>query len=298
MEFVEKQSIKLSGHQTFPFRYGWLEKGISFLQAGNSFQQEDAFVELGVGKNMAESIKYWLEMAGLIDLSDGSLTELSNKLLGKNGWDPFLEDDASLWIIHWEIATNPRFFSSGTALFSLVHKPEFSKIEVLDAIKRFLLKEEKKLPSESVLKRDVDCYLRVYASLSQNKKGEESFSCPLQDLGLIHPMFGTDMFRFSIGPKPTLPPEIICFSIWDYLFNNRRRTTMRLQEALYQTYSPGQVFKLDENTIVDAITTIQTHPVFGSRFAFTETSGIAMIQCTMENGFELLNQYYCQGGLS
>ena len=51
---------KFSGHQTFVFRYGWLEKGVRLIQRNpHGFLEDDVLIQLGVGKNMVESIKYW-----------------------------------------------------------------------------------------------------------------------------------------------------------------------------------------------------------------------------------------------
>ena len=51
---------RFSGHQTFAFRYGWLEKGVKGVAASPGiFAAEDAIVQLGVGKNMVESIRHW-----------------------------------------------------------------------------------------------------------------------------------------------------------------------------------------------------------------------------------------------
>ena len=47
-------------HETFHPRYGWLRKG--FVAARNDpqiFLRKDAHISLGVGKNMARSIRYW-----------------------------------------------------------------------------------------------------------------------------------------------------------------------------------------------------------------------------------------------
>ena len=49
---------KFSGHQTFVFRYGWLEKGVRLIQRNpHGFLEDDVLIQLGVGKNMVESIK-------------------------------------------------------------------------------------------------------------------------------------------------------------------------------------------------------------------------------------------------
>ncbi len=49
---------KFSGHQTFAFRYGWLEKGVHGVQECPAlFSEDDALVRLGVGKNLVASIR-------------------------------------------------------------------------------------------------------------------------------------------------------------------------------------------------------------------------------------------------
>ena len=56
-----------SGHQTFPFRYTWLKKGVdAVIDDPTIFSSEYASVTLGVGKNMVDSIRHWCRVAGLI----------------------------------------------------------------------------------------------------------------------------------------------------------------------------------------------------------------------------------------
>ena len=292
-----KKKPKFSGHQTFAYRYGWLEKGFKFARENKNFNDDDAIVDLGVGKNMVESILYWCEMTGV--LSEGNATSFGCFLLDeKDGWDPFLEDNASLWLLHWKLITNPEFLTSGSVIFSFLHKPEFSKRDVAEAISRQLDKASKKAPSDIVLQRDVDCYIRSYAGtrrFEKKKTGGESFDCPLQELSLIHPMTDAEMYRFTIGSKISLPPEIIGYTIWDYLNRNQNRTSLRIQEALYHEYSPGQVFMLDENSLIEAINILHSNPIWESKFRFTESAGIALIHCSLQKGDELLEQYYKKG---
>jgi hypothetical protein len=150
---MDNKKIKFSGHQTFSFRYGWLEKGFRFIKAEHNFKDADAIVILGVGKNMVESIKYWCELSGIV--TEGKITEFGRSILDENsGWDPFLEDNASLWLIHWKLMTNPRFFTAGMALFSFLHKPEFCKRDVAEAALS-CMQHEKRPPSDSIILRDI-----------------------------------------------------------------------------------------------------------------------------------------------
>ena len=41
-----------SGHESFQCRQLWLKKGYDYINKNKTFTDEDAVVELGVGKNM------------------------------------------------------------------------------------------------------------------------------------------------------------------------------------------------------------------------------------------------------
>ncbi len=113
----KKRRYKFSGHQTFVFRYGWLEKGVRGVDDSPTiFSDDDAMIRLGVGKNMVESIRHWCFVTQLVEADsdpegktgrDLRVTDLGRHLLLKDGWDPFLQDDASLWLIHWLLVSNP-----------------------------------------------------------------------------------------------------------------------------------------------------------------------------------------------
>lgn len=59
--------MRFGGHETFAVREGWLYKGLSLLH-----ERPDAFSDpfvadlLGVGRNMAKSIRHWLSVTGQI----------------------------------------------------------------------------------------------------------------------------------------------------------------------------------------------------------------------------------------
>jgi hypothetical protein len=70
-----------------------------FRKIADIFTSDDATVNLGVGKNMVAAIRYWLIATKVID--NDSITEFGN-FLNKN--DAYLEDDASLWLLHLALA--------------------------------------------------------------------------------------------------------------------------------------------------------------------------------------------------
>ena len=67
-----------SGHESFACKSHWLKRGYDFVRGENNFNDDDAVVRLGVGKNMVASIKFWLKAIGL--LKDAGLVALANHL--------------------------------------------------------------------------------------------------------------------------------------------------------------------------------------------------------------------------
>ena len=64
---------QLSGHETFPLRYGWLKKAFDAVRDTESeddnryvFTGPDAIARFGVGKNMGSSMRHWAVAAGVI----------------------------------------------------------------------------------------------------------------------------------------------------------------------------------------------------------------------------------------
>jgi hypothetical protein len=57
---------RISGHESFPCRYTWLPKAVRGLRENPKLFSDDAdaMVNLGVGKNMVRSIRFWSQVAG------------------------------------------------------------------------------------------------------------------------------------------------------------------------------------------------------------------------------------------
>ena len=101
------------------------------MKDGHSFNDEDAVVALGVGKNMVSSIRYWLRAFGLINL-DNEISPLADFIFDtETGCDPFVEDTQTLWLLHWNlIYTN--YATIYRQIFLNFHKErkEFSKANI------------------------------------------------------------------------------------------------------------------------------------------------------------------------
>ncbi|MBD2653174.1 DUF4007 family protein [Synechocystis sp. FACHB-383] len=244
-------------HETFHPRFGWLKKGFDRAKANSRiFLVEDAPMLLGVGKNMVRSIRYWCEAFKLLE--DDQPTIFGEALLGDQGWDSYLEDPASLWLLHWKLLETPCLASAWWFTFNQFNRLEFTDRDLLDALLDYGDRLSGNI-AESSLKKDVSCLLRMYAKQPNVKKfiaSEESLDCPFVDLGLISPA-GGNHYLFRLGYKPTLVPEVILYAVLNYAQRvNETARTIPLAKLLYDEGSPGMVFKLTESSLCGAIETV------------------------------------------
>ena len=271
------ERLRFSGHQTFVARNGWLEKGARLVQDNpGGFLAEDAVVQLGVGKNMVESIKYWCLQTGLIEDADVSgtmrLTELGRFLFVDceiPGADPFLEDDASLWLLHYKTVVDAPL-STWSMMFNLYNKPEFRKEDAEPFIARRLADLGASV-SAKTLERDMDCFIRTYAG-ARGKGGEESFDSPFLALRLLQPTSDPGLYRFNIGKKSNLPNELVGFAILRYMESIGGDLSVSLSRLLFDPKSPGQVFKLDQGALVDSI--LELGDRHESKLSYSDTAGL------------------------
>lgn len=292
--------LRFSGHQTFVARNGWLEKGVNLILSNpHGFLDDDAVVQLGVGKNMVESIKYWCQQTGLIEDADVAstmrLTDLGRFLFGDGngqGVDPYLEDDASLWLLHYKMVVDAPE-STWSIVFNHYNKPEFRKDEMTPFIKR-RLSDKGQSVSDKTLERDVDCFIRTYAG-TRSAGGEESFDSPFLALRLIQSTSDTGLYRLNIGKKHNLPDALIGYAILRYM-ESIGDLNVSLVRLLFDPKSPGQVFKLNQGALVDAVLALGNDR--SSRLTYSDTAGLATVQYSgdrfkLANDIKMfLNRYY------
>ena len=184
--------------------------------------------------------------------------------------------------------------TAATLLFGEMHKPEFDRQDLLDLLHKRDSQSSGRATSISTLERDIECCLKMYAPPKASGKKrvlELSYACPFQELGLLAPLEGSSLLSFSLGPKNGLPPEIIGYAIWEYA-QPSRRTSLPLKDVLSDDYAPGQIFMLDENSLVEAIMQLHSSRQWGQYFNLTASEGIETVYCTLKDGENLLRAYY------
>jgi len=177
MSTVNSESIKytFSGHDSFQCRQLWLKKGYDYIQSNKSFNDEDAVVKLGVGKNMVSAIRYWMKAFNIIDSKDKP-TEFGAKLLDNKGYDPFLEDDASLWLLHYQLIKTG-LASTYSIIFNEFRKEKlfFNKVTFVNYLKRIKEADKTLNFNDNTVAEDFIVLVKMYQSGESSNDVEDSF---------------------------------------------------------------------------------------------------------------------------
>jgi hypothetical protein len=295
--FPDLRKVAFARHETFHPRFGWLKKGFDAAQQGAQqgeavgiFTADDAVVRLGVGKNMVRSIRYWCNAFQVLE--DDQPTELGEKLLGDEGWDTFLENPASLWLLHWQLLQNPEEATAWAIAFFGFHAVEFSPDDLLASLEQYSEASPGKKTAVSSLKKDMNCILRMYSEPELQRGAiEDSINSPFSGLGLISR--SRKQYKFCIGEKENLPPEIIVYACLKFAETSSAKT-ISVSRLTYDPHSPGLTFKLPERVICDAIADVESRD---PRVAVRESEGLLQFSFTEDPNSladDILEQYYTE----
>ncbi len=246
-------------HGTFAVRYAWLPKGFQAISENRDvFESDDATVTLGIGKNMVSAIKYWLHACRMIDPVFNIPTDMGKALLSEEGFDPYLEDDATIWLLHWLLATNAELATSWFWFFNRFHKPEFTGQEIGTALADFVNDKivNKKKPALATLSNDSGLIPRMYTQSTGNTRTsiEDALDSPFSVLKLITQNAGGRGRGYQSLPmaRPDLPLGVVGFAVCE-MFEMKQTSVIPTEDLMYSkdNYPAiGSVFRLTENDLI------------------------------------------------
>ena len=259
---------KFTGHDTFPLRYGWMYKAVNSLiykgnsEKGRDEQVHEAIVTLGVGRNMVNAIRYWAEMSGVLEApleskTRGTLTvsTLGHFIFSMDSAagcvDPYLENIASVWLLHYRLNANNDHLTSYRYFFNYSNFQSFEKKKLIDEVMSSCIALTGVEPGrESTIKRDVDCFLHTYIKKTQSQKtvNEDYFSSPLSELGLITES-SSGYYVSELTDRKSLSAEIFAYALCDFIKNETEDSgvnTIDFDSLLSKPGSPGRIFRLSE----------------------------------------------------
>jgi hypothetical protein len=260
-----------SGHETFSLRISWLPKAVASLEAGeNPFSDPRVgMASLGLGKNMIQSLAFWVVATGLAERRDGkpSLTDFAKKVLSrKSGFDPFLENTQTLWLIHWNLCqgwneeAKRRCAYAWHFFANLLTSDEITATEAVDHFAAGATPSGKELSSVT-LRQHFDVFIKTYVegeNAGPRSTPEDSLDSPLTTIGLIKESGDRKLpggkretvYRFNTSAKPSLSNKTFRYCLHEWWDRNcKNDSSLTVRQVAHDPDSPGRCFRLPETSI-------------------------------------------------
>ena len=257
-------------------------------------------VRLGLGKNMVRSVRFWVQVFGIALSStrsgrDLTPTEFGSLVLSPGGWDPFLEDIRTLWLLHWHLADPANELLAWQELLFRWPSAEFTRTEAVTELMR-RASQRKMRGSRRTIEQHFDIFLRTYVSTrpKKNEVLEDSLDCPLTELGFVQlagekrQVSGTTepVYAFRQEPKPVIAGNLFAYflmSFWERQHSDEQ--TLSLQQIANSEGSPGRVLRLPEADVRERLSHIEHDS--GGLFSFVESVNLQQVQRSTVGGAAL-----------
>jgi len=272
-----------SGHESFACKSHWLKRGYDFVMAERNFNDDDAVVYLGVGKNMVASIRFWLKAVGL--LKDDQLEDIAGYLFNDdNGKDPYLEDIGTLWLLHFMLV-NTEYATIYKTAFVDYHRQRniIEKGKLQNYIKHTCFEgtSYKNLYNDNTVKRDIGVMLHNYCSKS-NANLEDS-NCLLAPLNLISEA-DKETYVFNYDTRSDVPSLIFLYAL---LVNFEGLNSISFEDIA----ELALIFCLTNNDLLNIIKKLCD--LYPSEIVFSDVAGIKELQFRATlNPTDVLDRYY------
>lgn len=308
---IESSTLKFSGHQTFPIRYGWIYKIIQEVTNNKSISSQDnieeQMISMGIGKNMVLSVRHWVRMLGLVRCPDKKtqeyqLTELAKTLFVRTDdvepFDEYIDKIGTVWLLHWLTQSSISELTTARWFFNCFNGVKTDKIQLAKDINLSLIHHVKDL-TEATLKKDIDCFFQTYATkyTVSTVLNEDSFASPFTELGLIV-QYNGKQYLAELSNRKSLPVEVFTYALIEFIQKNKMHNnekTISFDSLLNDESSPGRVFRLTTTGLSEKLDEVEK--LTEGQLAWTDTQGLRQLQHHFEdihrvNPANYLNQYY------
>ena len=248
---------RFSGHESFACRFAWLPKAVRLIarNAQALSNDEESMLELGLGKNMVHSLRFWLDAFGVASLQGKSwaLLPFGETLFGESGLDPYIERVETQWLLHWQLST-----SVSHPLFAWRHilfrrpRADFTRAELLTELRM----ESEQIGfelSDATLLQHADIFLHSYLGSLSSVSPEDTLDGPMVDLGLMRRLGrkrgGADrtetVFTLTRVPVHDIGPAVIDYAISSFWSARRsQESSVTFRDLAHAEGSPGATLRL------------------------------------------------------
>lgn len=287
--------MKFRAHDTFFIRKGWLNKGLRNVNAdagvfmGSKGNPMDV---LGIGANMVKALRYWLQAVRLTSeptsgRKEQTFTEFGNVVF-KN--DPYIEEMGTLWLLHYQLASNKEEASAWYYFFNEFKASEFTKEDFVKQLSSYVRINGEEV-SERSLEDDYNCIINTYVSRMKSNpekvQPESNIDCPFGELGLIDIANRKEkLYRKATPKKDMIHPLVVLAVILDQA---NGKEEIKISSIQNDPCNVGKIFNLDIITLTALLYKIELM----GYIKVIRTAGLDVIRITKDTSFiECIKDYY------
>ena len=299
----QEPQFRFSGHQTFPLRITWIPKAVAEIVRGHDplTQIDEGITKLGLGKNMVEALRCWIEAFQIARRVEGRwvLTDIGGLIFHPdNGLDPYLEDVTTSWLLHWLINNNiVSPFFAWECVFNRWSTNEFSATQIVESFEQ---ESNKHKPISNVtLRQHWEIFLHSYRP-TRADRGEDHLDSALAALRLIREIGERPnadgrwetLYGFDLSPKLAISEQLFAYFL-HYWWNRKfpKEKTVPLREIVLGFHSPGRLLKMQESEVVTRVTQMASRQP--QRYQIVDSTNLRQLQrLEKSNGISDLREAY------
>ena len=248
--------MRFSGHETFSVREGWLHKGLQMLiEEPDKLFHEHAADFLGVGSNMAKSIRHWLQATGLAAAHPDQRGHLLQTDFADTVFkhDPYFVDTGTWWLLHTNLISHPPYADTWYWFFNSFNLERFDRAVVAENLRHYIQLGNGRVPSINTLERDVACLLSSYSRQipTENTDPEDVRDCPFRELGLMSYYRSSGYYQLHHAPK-NIPPSVFGYCV-ARAFPDAGQGDIAIQRLMREPGGPGRAFVLTSESLYEML---------------------------------------------
>ncbi|WP_240371150.1 DUF4007 family protein [Anoxybacteroides rupiense] len=279
-------------HQSFYLRDRWLSKGIKHLMGDSRFfYNKESFEIIGLGKNMLQSLRFWLVATKIIEEKFNNeqkklhcVTQLGDIIYK---FDRFIRFYETASILHYELTKDKEPATAWYWFFNIVRQEFLSKEELLQLFIEWVSREENREISTKSLKRDIECLVKLYTAGQASFDPEEVIQSPIYKIGLIEEKNG--IVHKRNGQIEKIGLTALMYSLLDYK-DRKEVETISVEEIVNEEGLWGRVFNMNRTTIVNALEMLTNHRVY--KISFTRTNNLDTVKLPSISAIDYLEYEY------
>lgn len=231
---MENKKFSFKRSESFYIRDGWIGKAIQVIseEKKNIFYKNEGITYLGIGANMVKGLKYWLTAACIIEGKDNKLSYFGRLI---NHFDPYLDNQFTWFLIHYELVKNEKECPIFHTVFNFNTK-NFEKDDMLNVLKDVFHEINPKY-----VEADYNVFLHSYTTDSIITNPEDNYACPLSQLKLI--TFDRNIYTKKIPSYKRLSYLIVYYVLQELY---RENDSFIIEDSMEEINSPVRIFNLDK----------------------------------------------------